>query len=263
MTFWQSIVLAVVEGLTEYLPISSTGHIILASWLMGIHEDAFVKDFTVMVQFGAILSVVCLYWRRFLLNFKLYPRVFVAFLPAVIVGLLVKDQIDAILGSVWIVGWALLVGGFLLIWTDRWIQRMGESRRNLETLPYPSAFRIGVFQVMAFVPGVSRAAASIWGGLYEGLSLRLATEFSFFLAVPTLTGAGFLKLVKIWPQIDGDMAQYLLVGNLVSFIVGAIAIKGFVELISRYGLKMFGYYRIVVGTVVLLILSLGYDVRMM
>lgn len=269
MTIVQSIILAAVEGLTEYLPISSTGHIILTSWLMGINEQAFVKDFTVMVQFGAIMSVIVLYWRKFLLNLKLYPRVFVAFLPAVIVGLLVKDQIDAILGSVWIVGISLLAGGLLLILTDRWILKIEEARKasgstapTLDTLPLLSAHKIGWFQVLAFVPGVSRSAASIWGGLCEGLNLRLATEFSFFLAVPTLTGASLLKLRKAWPTLGHDEIQMLLIGNLVSFVIGAIAIKSFVELISRYGLKMFGYYRIVVGALVLIVLALGYDVEL-
>lgn len=258
MTLFQALVLAIIEGLTEYLPISSTGHIILTSWLMGIHHDAFVIDFTVMVQFGAILAVVWLYWRRFILNVKIYPFVLVAFMPAAIVGLLVKNKIDAVLDSVWIVGWSLLVGGVLLVWTDRWLALRPHSKGRLEEVPLSSAYKVGLFQCLAFIPGVSRAAATIWGGLFQGMSLPLATELSFFLAVPTLTGATFLKLLKVWPHITVEQTQLLIAGNVVSFFVGAIAIKGFISLLKRYGLKFFGYYRITLGILVLTVLSLGW-----
>ncbi len=261
MNFNQSLLLAVVEGITEYLPISSTGHIILASWGMGISQEQFVKDYTVMVQFGAIVSVLVLYWRRFLLNVRVYPQVFIAFLPAAVIGLAVKKHIDILLGSVWLVGWALLVGGVLLVLTDRWIRLLKVRVHKIEDLPKSSALKIGLFQTLAFFPGVSRAAASIWGGLYQGMSLSLATEFSFFLAVPTLTGASFLKLLKVWPQLEAEQIQMILWGNLVSFVVGAFAIKYFVALVARYGLKYFGYYRMALGVVVLVLLSLGHDIH--
>lgn len=257
MELWQALILAVVEGLTEYLPISSTGHLILTSWLMGINQDPFVKDFTVIVQFGAILAVLLLYWRRFVMNFRLYPRVLVAFLPAAVVGLLVKDYIDALLGSVWTVAVALILGGVALIITDRLLRNRTTRTRSLEDLPVTSAFKIGLFQLLAFVPGVSRAAASIWGGLYQGLDLRLATEFSFFLAVPTLTGASFLKLRKVWPSLTPGQIEHVLWGNALSFVVGALAIHFFVRWVANSGLKFFGYYRIALGLVVVGVLVIG------
>lgn len=261
MSFLQALLLAVVEGVTEYLPVSSTGHIILSSWLMDINQDAFVKDYTVMVQFGAILAVVVLFWRRFLLNFKIYPIVFVGFLPAAVIGLAVKKHIDDILGNVWIVGIALLVGGIFLIVTDHWLKKHKvrvEAIENLKPLP---ALKIGLFQCLAFIPGVSRSAASIWGGLFEGLSLVTATEFSFFLAVPTLTGATVLKLIKVWPTITGEQWQIIAWGNVVSFVVGLLAIRFFVHLIARYGLRYFGYYRVVLGSVVLIALAFGHSIE--
>lgn len=261
MSFIQALVLAVVEGLTEYLPVSSTGHIILTSWLFGINENPFVKDYTVMVQFGAILAVLVLFWRKFVLNTKLYPVVLVAFLPAAVIGLAVKKHVDVLLGSVWVVGVALLVGGVFLVLTDRWIKIHKTRVPQLENTPLKSALKIGLFQCLAFVPGVSRSAATIWGGLHQGLSLVSATEFSFFLAAPTLTGATLIKAVKIYPTITPDQWQMLLWGNLVSFVVGVLAIRFFVHLIGRYGLRYFGYYRIVVGLIVLIVLSLGHEIQ--
>ncbi len=260
MNFMQAMLLAVVEGLTEYLPVSSTGHIILTSWLMGINQDAFVKDYTVMVQFGAILAVVFIFWRRFLLNFKIYPAVFIGFLPAAVIGLAVKKHIDLILGSVWIVGAALLIGGIFLVLTDRWLLRHKVRVARLESLPPLSALKIGFFQCLAFFPGVSRSAATIWGGLNQGLSLVTATEFSFFLAVPTLTGATFLKLVKVFPTITAAQWQIIAYGNIVSFVVGLVAIRFFIQIIERFGLRYFGYYRIVVGGLVLIALAMGQSI---
>jgi undecaprenyl-diphosphatase len=259
MDFTYSLLLAVVEGVTEYLPISSTGHLILSSWVLGIHQDPFVKDYTVMVQFGAILAVVFLYWRRFLHNFKIYPRVFAGFLPAAVLGLAVKNKIDALLGNVWVVALSLLIGGVLLVLTDHWIRRKKATVPSIEELPNLSAFKIGLFQVMAFIPGVSRAAASIWGGIHQGMSLPLATEFSFFLAVPTLTGASFLKLLKVWETLTPAQTNAILWGNVVSFVVGALAIKFFVSWVARSGLKYFGYYRILLGAAVLGALTWGVD----
>lgn len=263
MTLLQSLILAVVEGLTEYLPISSTGHLILTSWVMGINQDPFVKDFTVMVQFGAILSVVVLYWRRLVLNVKIYPAVIVGVIPAIVIGLGVKKHIDVLLGNVWVVAFALLIGGVLLIFTDKWVLSRKSIHPDLENLPNSSAFKIGIFQCLAFIPGVSRSAASIWGGIHQGLSLQTATEYSFFLAVPTLTGATLLKLVKVWPTLDQAQVQSIIWGNVASFVVGALAIKIFVGLVSRYGLKYFGYYRVALGLVVLAMLFMGVDVTVL
>lgn len=261
MEFTQALILAVVEGLTEYLPVSSTGHIILSSWWMGIHQDPFVKDYTVMVQFGAIMAVLVLYWRRFLLNFKIYPHVIVGFLPAAVLGLSVKDHIDQLLGNIWVVGWSLLIGGILLIFTDHWIRNKKHQYQRIDEAPKTSALKIGIFQTLAFIPGVSRSAASIWGGLHQGMTLAAATEFSFFLAVPTLAGASFLKLLKVWPTLTPDQSDAILWGNVLSFIVGAIAIKFFVHLVARYGLKHFGYYRVAMGLFVLLSLAFGKEIQ--
>ena len=265
MTTSQSLILAVVEGLTEYLPVSSTGHIIIASWLLGINQEPFVKDFTVMVQFGAILAVVVVFWRRFILNVQLYPRVFLAFLPAAVIGLALKKKIESFLGDVHVVAWALLVGGILLVLTDHWVRRqnartqaLGAARAKApETMSYADSVRIGFFQCLALIPGTSRSAATIWGGLFVGLSLPLATEFSFFLAVPTLTGATSLEVLKVWRTITPDQVQMLLVGNVVSFVVGGLTIKSFIAVVSRFGLRHFGYYRILAGGGVLLALSFG------
>jgi undecaprenyl-diphosphatase len=259
--FIQAIILSIVEGLTEYLPISSTGHLILTSWLLGNHQDPFVKDYTIMVQFGAIVAVLFLYWRRFLLNTRIYPQVLLGFLPAAAIGLMVKDHIDALLGNVWVVGWAMLIGGILLVLTDHWMKTKKHDIGRIEDLKPMSALQVGVFQCLAFVPGVSRSAASIWGGLFKGMNLPLATEFSFFLAVPTLAGAGFLKLMKVWPSITPEQLKLIAVGNLISFVVGALAIKFFVSVVARSGLKMFGYYRIALGLVVLGILMFGHEIN--
>ncbi len=263
MSLIQALLLAVVEGLTEYLPISSTGHLILSSWVMGINQDSFVKDYTVMVQFGAILAVVVLYWRRLVLNRKIYPHVIIGVLPAVVIGLLVKKHIDVLLGNVWVVAIALLIGGVLLILTDHWVLKKNAVHPRLEELPKSSAFKIGVFQCLAFIPGVSRSAASIWGGIHQGLTLKTATEFSFFLAVPTLAGATLLKLVKVWPTLNPAQIEAILYGNIVSFIVGAVSIKLFVGLVSRYGLKYFGYYRVALALIVIAMLLSGNEIQVL
>jgi undecaprenyl-diphosphatase len=262
MTTAQSLILAVVEGLTEYLPVSSTGHIILSSWFLGINQESFVKDYTVMVQFGAILAVVVLYWKRFIMNFKLYPKVIVAVLPAVAIGLALKKHIEALLGSVVVVGWSLLIGGILLVLTDHWVRRQKVRVKSSEELPLLSALKIGFFQCLAMIPGTSRSAATIWGGLFEGMSLPLATEFSFFLAVPTLTGATLLELHKTWHTVTADQINILLIGNLVSFLIGALTIRTFMQVVSRFGLRHFGYYRIVAGAVTLYLFYSGMQIQL-
>ena len=263
METWHALVLAVVEGLTEYLPVSSTGHMIIASSLMGINENNFVKDFTVIVQFGAILSVVVLYWRRFLTApFPFYLKITVAFLPAAVVGLLAKKKIDLILGDPMIVAGALMGGGFLMIAADRWFARR-EKSGSVATLSRGSAVAIGVVQCLAFVPGVSRSAATILGGLWRGLSRKEAAEFSFFLAVPTLTAATGYKMLKIWPTLQRDQISILLVGNVISFVVGAITIKAFIGIVSHKGLTWFGIYRILAGLLVIALLASGRSLSLM
>lgn len=260
MQLWQAILLAVVEGLTEYLPVSSTGHIILSSWAMGIHELSFTKDYTVMVQFGAILAVVVIYWRKFLAEWKkTYPRLMVAFLPAGVIGLAVKNQIDVLLGSVWVVAFALLGGGVVLLFTKRLFPGWQNKRwTDVNQISFQQAFVIGLFQCLAFVPGMSRAASTIWGSLFAGLNLQLATQFSFLLAVPTLAGATLVKAVKIAPTIEPGQMHVLLIGNVISFVVGYAAIRSFISWVSKKGLEPFGYYRIALGLVVMAMLLMGH-----
>lgn len=263
MQLWHAIILAIIEGLTEYLPISSTGHIILGSWWMGIHQEPFTKDFTVMVQFGAILSVVAIYWRKFFHEWKTYLLLAVAFLPAAVIGLLVKDKIDLLLGSVWVVAVALLLGGVVLLFTKQLFRHHQNGKIDWSHLTWRHVLVIGLFQCLAFVPGVSRAASTIWGGLFVGLSLPLATQFSFLLAVPTLSGASLLKLLKAWPSLTGEQIQLLLIGNLISFIVGYIAIRSFIQWVSRKGLEPFGLYRIILAIVVIAVLMMGHDLTVL
>lgn len=261
MELWQAIILAVVEGLTEYLPISSTGHLIVASGLMGINENDFVKDYTVMVQFGAILSVVVLYWRRFLQGFEIYKKLMFAFMPAAAIGLMVKDKIDAVLGNVTVVAWAFILGGILLILADRWFK--AEDRRvDLDSMTTKNALWVGVFQCIAFLPGVSRSAATIIGGLAQNLDRKSAAEFSFLLAVPTLTAAAAYKLTTILPTIQQEQVTSLVIGNIVSFIVGVITIKAFIGYLSKKGFFIFGVYRIILGIAILTWMMSGRTLHM-
>ena len=261
MELWQAIILAIVEGLTEYLPISSTGHIILTSALLGINENAFVKDYTVMVQFGAILSVVVLYWRRFIQGKDIYLRLAIAFLPAAVIGFLVKNKIDAILGNVIVVAWSFIIGGVILILADFWLAG-NERSENAKSVDFKRALIIGLFQCVAFIPGVSRSAATILGGLTVRLNRQTAAEFSFLLAVPTLTAAGAYKLLKILPTIEASQISSLVIGNIVSFIVGIITIKAFIGYLSKHGFKAFGIYRIAIGLTILIWIMSGHSLSM-
>lgn len=263
MNLLQAIILAIIEGLTEFLPVSSTGHMIIGSTLMGIEADRFVKVFTVAIQFGAILSVVVLYWRRFFQNFAFYVRLFVAFLPAVVFGLLLKKQIDALLENIVVVAVALVVGGILFLLLDDFFKRQSRHETTVDDVTYPKALKIGLFQVISMVPGVSRSAATIIGGLTQGLSPRTAAEFSFFLAVPTMFAA---TCKSLWDFVKENgataMSQQeillLIVGNVVAFVVAMLAIRGFVNYLTRHGFKAFGYYRIAVGLLILGLWASGY-----
>lgn len=263
MDILHAIILAIVEGLTEYLPVSSTGHLILTSAFLGINENEFVKDYTVIVQFGAILSVVALYWRDLLRSFSLYKKLFLAFLPAAVIGLTFKDPIQSLLGSVTVVAYSLLIGGVFLLFIDRWLEKKSQSAQidSTDRLSYKDSIIIGLIQCAAFIPGVSRSASTIIGGLSRNLDRKTAAEFSFLLAVPTLGAATAYKLLKIAPQITSADIQVIVIGNIVSFIVGAITIKTFVKYLSRYGFKVFGYYRIAVGSIILILLALGVELK--
>jgi undecaprenyl-diphosphatase len=253
MTWFQAIVIAIVEGITEFLPVSSTGHMIIAQSILGVESTDFVKAFTVNIQFGAILSVIALYWKRFFQSWDFYVRLFVACLPLVIAFLLEK-QIDSMLESVMTVAVALLLGGILLIFVDRWFDRPENENTKMT---YKKALIIGFFQIISVIPGVSRSAATIVGGMSQKLSRKTAAEFSFFLAVPTMFAASALKLIGNYKLITADNINLLLIGNVVSFIVAAIAIKTFIAFLTRYGFKWFGYYRIAVGLVIIILLATG------
>ena len=263
MSLIQAIVLAIIEGLTEFLPVSSTGHMIIASSAMGIASEPFVKAFTVAIQFGAILSVLVLYWRRFFQSVNFYVKLFVAFLPAVVFGLLLKKQIDQLLENIVVVAVALIAGGVLFLWLDGFFKSRQSRTTSVENDITPSkALSIGMFQVLAMVPGVSRSAATIFGGLSQGLSPTTAAEFSFFLAVPTMFAAtckslyDFLK--KEGGSFSGQELTLLAAGNLVAFLVAMVAIRYFIRILTRHGFKWFGWYRIAIGAGILLLWKMGY-----
>ncbi|MFN5663719.1 MAG: undecaprenyl-diphosphate phosphatase [Bacteroidota bacterium] len=261
MTIVEAVVLAVVEGITEYLPISSTGHMIIASSLMGIASDDFVKMFTVAIQFGAILSVIVLYWKKFLQSFDFYLKLLVAFITAALFGKLFDDQIDALLENVIAVAIALLAGGVVLLFIDRWLN---DERDSNDELTYGKVLRIGFFQVIAMIPGISRSAATIIGGLTQKLSRKAAAEFSFFLAVPTMFAATVYKMYKFIDQgnnIGNEQITLLVIGNIVAFIVAMLAIKGFIAYLTKHGFRIFGWYRIALALIILIRYFLDYPMQ--
>lgn len=257
MNHIQALILAIIEGITEFLPISSTGHMIIASSWMGIAEDQFVKNFEVIIQFGAILSVLLIYWKKFLpqykTNWNFYLKLAVAFLPAAIIGFLLKNKIDELLGSVLVVAWSLIAGGFVLIWSDSAFRHLQTSGKITDEINLLTSFKLGIFQCLALCPGVSRSGATIIGGLILGMNKKEAAEFSFFLAVPTLAAATAYKLLKIYPTIDRSQIDILALGTIVSFFVALLAIKSFIHIVGKYGFKYFGYYRIILGLTIIFI----------
>lgn len=257
MSTLEAVIIAIVEGITEFLPVSSTGHMIITQELLGMEINDFVKAFTVNIQFGAILSVIVLYWKRFFQTLDFYFKLFVAFIPAAIIGFLLSDFIDSMLESVTIVAIMLVLGGVVLIFVDKWFKNPAKD----QTIAYPTAFKIGLYQCIAMIPGVSRSAATIIGGMSQGLDRKTAAEFSFFLAVPTMFAASGYKLLQNYKTITPDNIDTLLIGNAVAFIVALIAIKSFITFLTKYGFKLFGYYRIVVGLIILAMLAMGYDLN--
>jgi undecaprenyl-diphosphatase len=267
MSILEAIILAIIEGLTEFLPVSSTGHMIIGSSLMGIASDPFTKMFTVAIQFGAILSVIVLYWKRFIPDsrsvretFMFYLKLLVAFLPAMIFGFLLNDTIDALLEKVDVVAYSLIAGGIVFLFIDKLFEA---NEKNQDSSPGMfSAFKIGLFQTIAMIPGVSRSAATIIGGLTQGLTKRAAAEFSFFLAVPTMFGATAYKMFSFYKDgetFGSNEVTLLIVGNVVAFIVAIIAIRSFISFLTRHGFKIFGYYRIILGVIILTLYYLGVD----
>ena len=276
MNFIEAVIIAIVEGLTEFLPVSSTGHMIITESLLGVDvNDRFVNAFTVIIQFGAILSVVCLYWRKFFYPetmrskgytwwqaiWRFYLKLIVGVIPAVILGFAFNDLIEENLGNVALVAVMLILGGVFMLFCDRIFNKGSESTE----LTYKRAFIVGVMQCISMIPGVSRSMATIVGGMSQRLTRKAAAEFSFFLAVPTMLGATCLELYKLITHGDGNILTegnnlaVLIVGSIVAYIVAIAAIKFFISYVTKYGFKMFGWYRILVGAVILVMILSGYD----
>lgn len=255
MNTLQAIILAIIEGITEFLPVSSTGHMIIASSFFGIAHDDFTKLFTIVIQLGAILSVVVLYFRRFFQTLDFYFKLLVAFIPAVVLGLLLSDFIDGLLENPVTVAVSLLIGGLILLKVDEWFNKP-DSGETSQEISYLQAFKIGLFQCIAMIPGVSRSGASIVGGMSQKLSRTTAAEFSFFLAVPTMLGATVKKCYDYYKDgfvLSHDQINFLIIGNIVAFIVALLAIKTFIGFLTKNGFKVFGYYRILAGIILLVI----------
>ena len=280
MNILDTIIIAVVEGLTEFLPVSSTGHMIITQNILGVESTPFVKAFTFIIQFGAILSVVVLYWKRFfklnhnpapegagafkrfLHKYDFYWKLFVAFIPAAVLGLLFSDAIDAMLESVTVVAVTLILGGIFMLFSDKIFNKGSEKTELTEK----KAFCIGLFQCISMIPGVSRSMATIVGGMAQKLTRKAAAEFSFFLAVPTMLAATMFKMLKIFTEENGmqilkENLDTLIVGNVVAFIVAMLAIKFFINFVTKYGFKAFGWYRIIVGAIILIMLFTGHNLQ--
>lgn len=274
MTILESIIIAIVEGLTEFLPVSSTGHMILAEGLMRMENTEYLRAFTVMIQFGAILSVVMLYLERFLpwrnqpiggnyglSGWSLYGLMIIGCIPAGVLGLLLEEYIDQLLGNLWVVIAMLFIGGLVMIYMDRRF-----TNKTPRTVTPRRAFTVGLFQCLAMIPGVSRSMATIFGGMQQGLTRRQAAEFSFFLAIPTMFGATLLKAYKLYKSSGIDVFsenwQTLLIGNVVAFLVALAAIKLFIGIVTKYGFRVFGYYRIVIAIIFAILMLMGVPIHL-
>ncbi len=262
MSFFDAIILAIVEGLTEFLPVSSTGHMIIVSSFFGIASDPFTKAFTIAIQLGAILSVIVLYWKRFFQSIDFYFKLAVAIIPAAVLGLLLNDFIDQMLERIEVVAMMLILGGIIFLFIDKLFHETEE--RGETNVTFQVAFKIGLFQTIAMIPGVSRSASTIIGGLTQKLTKKTAAEFSFFLAVPTMFLATSYKLFKFYKSGNsfGEHEIMLLaIGNIVAFIVAILAIKSFISFLTKNGFKVFGYYRIVLGIIILTLYLLGVELN--
>jgi undecaprenyl-diphosphatase len=269
MSFLETIILALIEGLTEFLPISSTAHMIFASSIMGIESDEFVKMFQVSIQFGAILAVVALFWKKFFdfKSYQFYIKLAIAVIPALVLGKLFDDKIEAVLEKPIPIAIVLILGGVVFLFIDRLFRK---SRINEEEdVNIQKAVTIGFWQCLAMMPGTSRAAASIIGGMQQGLTRRMAAEFSFFLAVPTMLAVTcYSVFLKDWNYKGIEQKGYemilsssenitaFVIGNVLAFVVAAFAIKFFIEFLAKYGFKIWGLYRIIVGAVLLIYFSI-------
>ncbi len=277
MNALETIIIAIVEGLTEFLPVSSTGHMIIAQSLLGVESTPFVKAFTVIIQFGAILSVICLYWKKFFYPtaersgvsywkamYDFYARLVVGVLPAVVLGLAFNDFIESNLGNVTLVAVMLIIGGVFMLFCDRIFNKGSEDTK----ITYKRAFTVGLIQCISMIPGVSRSMATIVGGMSQRLTRKAAAEFSFFLAVPTMFGATCLETYKLISHGDGSLLtqgnnlEMLLLGSVVAFIVAILAIKFFISYVTKYGFAAFGWYRIIVGLIIIACALCGIELKM-
>lgn len=259
----QAIIIAIIEGITEFLPISSTGHMAITSAFMGIHTDPFTKLFEIVIQFGAILSVVVLYWKKFI-NFKrfsFYIKLVIAIIPALVFGALLKSHIESILEKPFVIAMVLLLGGVVLLFVDKWFVNPTVLRE--EDITNKQALVIGGYQVLSIMfPGLSRSAATIIGGMQQKLSREAAAEFSFFLAVPTMLAATVKSLYDVYKEspevLNTERMNILLLGSIVAFIVAILAIKFFISFLQKNGFRMFGIYRIIIGVVLLVMIYMGW-----
>lgn len=264
MNYLQALILAIIEGLTEFLPVSSTGHMVIASSIMGIAEDDFVKLFTIAIQLGAILAVVVVYWKKFinLNSFAFYVKLAIAVIPALFFGYLMNDFIDSKLGSPIFIAIILLLGGIVLLFIDKVFKNPTIEVEN--QISNATAFKIGLYQVLAVCfPGLSRSAATIIGGMQQKLTKSAAAEFSFFLAVPTMMAATGYKLLKGYELLNEENIKILLFGNIVAFIVAIIAIKSFISFLTKHGFRIFGWYRIAIGALILGLYFAGVEITIL
>jgi undecaprenyl-diphosphatase len=264
MNYFQALILAIIEGLTEFLPVSSTGHMVIASSFMGIGKDEFVKLFEVAIQFGAILAVVVLYWKKFFdfTKWQFYIKLIIAVIPALFFGFLLNDFIDNTLGNPIFIAVVLLLGGIVLLFIDKFFKNPTVNHES--EISNLTAFKIGCFQVLAVAfPGLSRSAATIIGGMQQKLSRHAAAEFSFFLAVPTMCAATGYKLLKGHELLNAENIKLLLFGNVIAFIVAIIAIKSFIGFLSKHGFRIFGWYRIIIGVLLLVLYFSGVEMNVL
>jgi undecaprenyl-diphosphatase len=260
MSIIDAIIIAIVEGLTEFLPISSTGHMIITEKLLGVESNEFTRLFTVGIQLGAILAVLVLYWKKFASplqtgNWNFYLKLIVAVVPALVLGFIFSDKIDELLDSALVVAVTMIAGGIILLFIDRFFRK--ESIQAEEQVGFVNALIIGLWQCIAMIPGVSRSAASIIGGMQQNLTRKLAAEFSFFLAVPTMAAATGYKLLQGYKNISSEDIKLFAIGNVVAFVVAVLAIKFFIGFLQKHGFKLFGYYRIIGGIILLALILTG------
>ena len=257
----QSVIIGIVEGITEFIPISSTGHMIIAEKLLGIPETEFIQMFTVAIQLGAILAVVVLYWKKFFdfKNLHFYFKLIIGVIPAILLGLLFSNKIDELMESTTVIALAILIGGIVLIFIDKFFNH--PEIHSEKEVSYRKSFTIGIWQCLAMIPGTSRSAASIIGGMQQKLTRSAAAEFSFFLAVPTMIAATGYKLFKHYHTNGGftmPEIKLLLIGNAVAFVVALLAIKFFIEFLKKHGFRLWGIYRTILGIILLILIFTGY-----